>query len=81
VLPGFTDERAELEALSELVDKTGIDLIQMRNLNIDPEWYLARIGFQPEGETVGMLRFLRILEARFPDLRFGYFNPCLDPGA
>jgi pyruvate-formate lyase-activating enzyme len=81
VLPGFTDERAELEALSELVSATGIDLIQMRNLNIDPEWYLERIGFEPEGETVGILRFLQILGDRFPDLRFGYFNPCLDPGA
>jgi pyruvate-formate lyase-activating enzyme len=81
VLPGFTDERAELEALSELVAETGIDLIQMRNLNIDPEWYLERIGFEPQGETVGIRRFLQILEDRFPDLRFGYFNPCLDPGA
>ncbi|MBN2552392.1 MAG: radical SAM protein [Spirochaetales bacterium] len=81
VLPGFTDERAELEALSELVADTGIDLIQMRNLNIDPEWYLEKIGFEPEGESVGILRMLQILEQRFPDLRFGYFNPCLDPGA
>jgi hypothetical protein len=53
----------------------------MRNLNIDPEWYLERIGFEPEGETVGILGLLRNLGDRFPDLSFGYFNPCLDPGA
>jgi pyruvate-formate lyase-activating enzyme len=81
VLPGFTDERAELEALSGLIGDSGIDLIQMRNLNIDPEWYLERIGFEPQGQAVGIRRFLQILEDRFPDLRFGYFNPCLDPGA
>jgi pyruvate-formate lyase-activating enzyme len=81
VLPGLTDERAELEALSELISESGIDLIQMRNLNIDPEWYLQRIGFERQGETVGVRRLLQILEDRFPDLRFGYFNPCLDPGA
>jgi molybdenum cofactor biosynthesis enzyme MoaA len=81
VLPGFTDQRAELEALSDLVAEMGIDLIQMRNLNIDPEWYLEQIGFEPEGETVGIRLFLQILEDRFPDLRLGYFNPCLDPGA
>jgi molybdenum cofactor biosynthesis enzyme MoaA len=81
VLPGLTDERAELDALSELVEDTGVDLIQMRNLNIDPEWYLGKIGFQPEGEAIGMLRLLQVLEDRFPDLRLGYFNPCLDPGA
>jgi molybdenum cofactor biosynthesis enzyme MoaA len=81
VLPGFTDERAELEALSRLISDTGIDLIQLRNLNIDPEWYLQRIDFQPDGEAVGIRRLLTMLGKRFPDLRFGYFNPCLDPGA
>ena len=81
VLPGLTDERDELEALSDLITDTGIDFIQMRNLNIDPEWYLERIGFKPRGETIGIHRFLQIFEDRFPDLRFGYFNPCLDPGA
>jgi pyruvate-formate lyase-activating enzyme len=81
VLPGFTDERAELEALSRLISETEIDLVQMRNLNIDPEWYLKRIGFEPEGEALGIRRFLQILGQRFPGLRFGYFNPCLDPGA
>jgi len=81
VLPGFSDERAELEALSRLVEQNGVDLIQMRNLNIDPEWYLKRIGFQPEGEALGIPRLLQILNQRFPDLRLGYYNPCLDPGA
>jgi pyruvate-formate lyase-activating enzyme len=81
VLPGFTDERAELDELSAWIDETGIDLLQMRNLNIDPEWYLQRIGFQPDGEAFGVLRLLDMLEHRFPDLRFGYFNPCLDPRA
>jgi molybdenum cofactor biosynthesis enzyme MoaA len=78
ILPGFTDERPELEALSELIDQTGIDLIQMRNLNIDPEWYLERIRFEPDGAVLGLPRVLEILGSRFPDLRFGYFNPCLD---
>lgn len=78
ILPGFTDERPELEALSELIDQTGIDLIQMRNLNIDPEWYLERIRFEPDGAALGLPRVLEILGSRFPDLRFGYFNPCLD---
>jgi pyruvate-formate lyase-activating enzyme len=81
VLPGFTDERAEVEALIEMIDEGGIDLIQMRNLNIDPEWYLEGIDFEPEGEAVGVSRMLEILRARFPRLRFGYFNPCLDAGA
>jgi wyosine [tRNA(Phe)-imidazoG37] synthetase (radical SAM superfamily) len=81
ILPGFTDERGEIEALSELIDKTGIDFIQMRNLNIDPNWYLRKIGFRPQGEAVGVVRLIEELQQRFPELRIGYFNPCLDPGA
>jgi pyruvate-formate lyase-activating enzyme len=79
VLPGFTDERPELEALSELVADIGIDCIQMRNLNIDPEWYLRTIGFEADGEAAGIPSLVEILKDRFPQLRFGYYNPCLDP--
>ena len=35
--PGLTDRKEEYEALSDLVDKSGIDMIQFRNLNIDPD--------------------------------------------
>ena len=59
----------------------GADFIQMRNLNIDPNWYLYRIDFQPRGEAMGIARLLEELKRRFPELRVGYFNPCLDPGA
>jgi len=81
VLPGFTDETEELEALCAFLEQTGADLIQLRNLNIDPEWYLDTIGYAPAGEPLGILRWLEILRERFPALRFGYYNPCLDSGA
>lgn len=81
VLPGLTDEEPELAALCELVEATGLDLIQWRNLNIDPEWYLRRIRYEPAGRPLGMRRLLATLRERFPSLAFGYFNPCLDPGA
>jgi len=81
VLPGLTDEEPELEALSELVAATGVDLIQLRNLNIDPEWYLNHIRYRPAGSPLGVRGLLSRLRERFPSLAFGYFNPCLDPGA
>jgi pyruvate-formate lyase-activating enzyme len=81
VLPGFTDEPEELEALCALLQECGADLIQLRNLNIDPEWYLSGIGHAPAGEPLGILRWLAVLRERFPSLAFGYYNPCLDPGA
>jgi pyruvate-formate lyase-activating enzyme len=85
VLPGFSDEPEEAEALSRFVEETGVDLIQMRNFNIDPEWYLGHIGHRPSGQpqarAMGVRTLMRRLGERFPSLRFGYYNPCLDPTA
>ena len=81
VLPGFTDEEDEWRELCRFIEETGLDLIQMRNLNIDPEWYLHMISFAPKSKILGIRKLMGRLKDRFPDLRFGYFNPCLDPGA
>jgi pyruvate-formate lyase-activating enzyme len=81
VLPGFTDEPAELAAVGQFLEETGADLIQMRNLNIDPEWYLSTLGHLPEEEPLGIRTLMDRLRQRFPGLRFGYYNPCLDPAA
>ena len=40
VFPGVTDREEEIEAMIEFVRRTGFKLIQLRNLNIDPESYL-----------------------------------------
>ncbi len=78
VLPGFTDQETEWEALKELVSETRLDLIQMRNLNIDPEWYMASMGTDPQEETIGVGELISRLKNQFPALRLGYFNPPLD---
>jgi pyruvate-formate lyase-activating enzyme len=71
VFPGFTDRESEIEGLMALIRETGLDLIQMRNLNIDPDLYLKVTG--PEKGT-GISRMIRILKKEFPRLQFGYFN-------
>jgi len=81
VLPGFTDAETEFEALCRLVGETRLDLIQLRNLNADPEWILREMGVPAGEKAMGVRRLLNRLKERFPLLRFGYFNPCLDPGA
>ncbi|WP_347243359.1 radical SAM protein, partial [Thermogutta sp.] len=78
VLPGFTDDPHEFQALCALLEKAPVDLIQMRNLNADPQWILSRLGFQSEGKPLGILGLMERIRDRFPDIRFGYFNPCLD---
>jgi pyruvate-formate lyase-activating enzyme len=71
VLPGFTDRGEEVKGLIQLIKKTCLDLIQMRNLNIDPDLYLSEMG---EGEGMGISRMIEILKREFPSLQFGYFN-------
>ena len=75
--PGVTDTEAELEALAGLVGRTGLQMIQLRNLNIDPDLYRRTLPPGSVGRGRGM-RWLRDeLARRFPQLRFGYFNPAV----
>jgi pyruvate-formate lyase-activating enzyme len=77
ILPGFTDDPAEFTALCELLSETGPDFIQLRNLNMDPDWYLDEIAFTPAGPPMSILNWLHAIKEEFPNLRFGYFNPPL----
>jgi len=76
VFPGVTDTQAELDALSAWIDEAGIDMIQLRNLNIDPEQYLREVTAAGHVvEPMGLLPWLEALRQRHPTLSFGYFNP------
>ncbi len=72
VFPGVSDRPDEIEALAELVDLVGVDMIQMRNLSMDPVLYLTSLGVT--GSGVGMLKMLKEHKERFPKLQYGYFN-------
>jgi pyruvate-formate lyase-activating enzyme len=71
ILPGFTDRDEEVEGLIELIKRTHLNLIQMRNLNIDPDLYLREMG---GGQGIGISRMIDILKKEFPSLQLGYFN-------
>ncbi len=75
VYPGLTDTDQELEAVSSFMEEAQLDLIQMRNLNIDPVLYRERMPAGTVREGFGMREFMRRLSARFPRLHYGYFNP------
>lgn len=75
IFPGLTDEPEEVQRLEELLAATGLDLIQWRNLNIDPDYYLQGINYRPAGKPIGLREVRRRLAQQFPQLRFGYFNP------
>lgn len=77
--PGVTDTEPELAALSALIERTGLQMIQLRNLNIDPELYRSSLprGVVQPGRGMRWLR--AALAQRFPRLKFGYFNPRVGP--
>jgi len=77
ILPGVTDSHDEFDALCNLLSDCRPDLIQLRNLNMDPEWYLESIQFPETNQAMGIRNWLKKLKKRFPSLQFGYYNPPL----
>jgi hypothetical protein len=69
---------AEYEALRKLIKDTGLNMIQWRNFNIDPDWYLGKIGITDTGECMGIKQMMELIREEFPDLKFGYFNPSME---
>ncbi|MEO7960704.1 MAG: radical SAM protein [Ginsengibacter sp.] len=78
VFPGMTDSVEEYEALRSLIKTTGLKMIQWRNFNIDPDWYLGKIGVIDTGECLGITKLMKLLGKEFPSLKFGYFNPAIE---
>lgn len=78
VFPGMTDSVAEYEALRKLIIDTDLCMIQWRNFNIDPDWYLGKIGVVDNGEILGMKQLMELIREEFPKLKFGYFNPPME---
>jgi len=78
VFPGMTDSIAEFEALCELIESTKLDMIQWRSFNIDPDWYLGKIGMTDTSECMGMRQMLDLIHEEFPVVKFGYFNPPIE---
>lgn len=77
--PGITDTKEEVESLAELCRNGGVSMIQLRNLNIDPLWFMRHMREKTgdPGPAMGLGEFMGGLKARCPWLRFGYFNPWL----
>ncbi|MFL5739191.1 MAG: radical SAM protein [Flavisolibacter sp.] len=78
VFPGMTDSVAEYEALRQLIIDTDLCMIQWRNFNIDPDWYLGKIGVVDNGEILGMKQLMELIGEEFPQLKYGYFNPPIE---
>lgn len=78
VFPGVTDTVEEYEALRKLIHTTKPSMIQWRNFNIDPDWYLGQINLAETGEMLGIKQLQQLIHDEFPEVKFGYFNPPIE---
>lgn len=63
--PGFNDRTEEVDGWREFLQAAPVDMIQVRNLNIDPDAFLA-IMPPAKGKAIGTIEFLQQLKKRFP---------------
>jgi pyruvate-formate lyase-activating enzyme len=77
-LPGFTDTPEEYRALEAFLEAHPIQLIQWRNLNFDPlQYYRVMRAVGVSGRPMGVPQLLKKIRRRFPEVKYGYFNPAL----
>lgn len=70
--PGFTDREEEIEALLEMLAQEDVDMLQLRNLNIDPQDLFKHIP--AGGEVLGITGFINILQEELPRLKIGSYS-------
>jgi len=74
--PGVTDSEEEFGELRSLIESCKPDMIQLRNLNIDPDLYFDTMP-EPEGDKIGIVGMIETLREDYPNLRIGSFTPAL----
>ncbi len=72
VWPGFTDQPEQVEALLDFVQENPVQMIQLRNLNIDPEVIKDHIGFKSVG--LGITALIDILQKEVPQVALGSYT-------
>lgn len=73
LFPGLNDRPEELSAWIDFIRQTKIDMVQLRNLNIDPDELLAVMPLA-QGQTIGIRPFIARLSEQVPQLVIGNFS-------
>lgn len=73
LMPGFTDQQSEIEALFRLLNEQPVRMVQLRNLNIDPDIFFDSMGLPVSG-GIGVKTLVDELKSRYPHLRVGSFT-------
>ncbi|MBO8130263.1 MAG: radical SAM protein [Candidatus Marinimicrobia bacterium] len=75
-IAGFTDQPDEVDEAIRLIKEFKIDMIQWRNLNIDPDYYFDKLKID-NIEGIGIRRAMAEIKKKIPSIKYGYFNPYL----
>lgn len=71
--PGFNDRPEELDAWKDFFREQPVQMIQIRNLNLDPDYFL-KIMPTENGKPLGVQTFLHELRETFPTMAIGSFS-------
>jgi pyruvate-formate lyase-activating enzyme len=78
VFPGFTDRSGELDSLVGLIRKTGVHMVQLRNLDLDPSRMITALT-PAKGRPKGLKKFIETLKSQCVGLELGCFNRFVAP--
>lgn len=73
--PGVTDTPGELELFAAFAQEVKLEMVQLRNLNVDPELYVLGMPEWAVEDGMGPAAFMEALSERCPGIGYGYFNP------
>lgn len=73
IFPGVTDREEEIEAMINFAQKTNLKRIQFRNLNLDPESYLALIP-DAKSQPIGMKQMLHWYREALPQVALSSYT-------
>jgi pyruvate-formate lyase-activating enzyme len=71
--PGYVDQQDEVDALVAFLRETGVRLVQLRNLNIDPEVLLPRMP-PATSPAIGIPALIETLRREVPEVAIGNFS-------
>lgn len=75
-MPGFNDRISEFAAWKNFLEELPVQMIQVRNLNYDPDEFFAAMSH--DKNFLGTKKFLRELKKNFPALKIGNFSHYLE---
>jgi pyruvate-formate lyase-activating enzyme len=73
LFPGFNDTKKQIDSFVNFIKEHKINMVQLRNLSIDSEYFIDYFMHDIHAEPLGMIFLWRKLQ-KIKGLKIGYFN-------